>query len=467
MVVATVVSGFQELHFAYLYLFDVQPTLSFRQLKFKIIRCLYICFVTENKLNIISIEQDLTCSEMSLIQRVFLLILCALNLQYGQKCTLNTRVHFEEPLPVIIRNGKLLEPTDNFGNVELNFGDSLTLSCEGTGSIQHPNAQLYLSVAVINCEGGDMFKNQEWLSGPSRFSHFKCSYPPEYRSRRTDRMCYDSNPIFEVGYKVGNDFYPVYESCFNEAALTPIYSKYTQKPYNSYYQTRVIRPFFVADNIFGSVPVNALFAPEGQKEAVALLVGRTIINEYFTKTELLSRGHLAAKTDFAFAFGERATFHYVNCAPQWTGFNGGNWNTLEVDLRNHIHDAEYDTIIYTGTFGLTQLSNEMGRQVDLYLANDINNNPVLPVPEFFYKVVYEPSSKRGIAFVGINNPYYDASEAHQMFFCEDVCRNNPDFSWLTWQPDNPSAGYTFCCTVKDFRRTVQHLPPLSVDNLLT
>ncbi|KAJ0172660.1 hypothetical protein K1T71_011799 [Dendrolimus kikuchii] len=202
-----------------------------------------------------------------------------------------------------------------------------------------------------------------------------------------------------------------------------------------------------------------------QRAAIAQLVGSQIDN-YITDTQLLSRGHLAAKTDFVFAFGERATFHYVNCAPQWTGFNGGNWNTLEVDLRNHIHYSGYDTIIYTGTYGVTQLFNQYGQRLDIYLTTDINDNPVIPVPQYFYKVVYEPSTQRGIAFVGLNNPYYTRAEAHDLFFCEDFCRGNRDFLWLTWHPDNPAEGYTFCCSIPDFRNTVHHLPQFEVTSIL-
>ncbi|KAF9796170.1 hypothetical protein SFRURICE_010179 [Spodoptera frugiperda] len=403
---------------------------------------------------------------MRMFQRAFMLILCALNLQNGQKCLLNTRKDFGEPLPVIVRDGKLLEPTDSFGNVEMNYGDTLTLSCEGTGNINHPNVQRPLSVATISCEGGDIFKNDAWLNEPSRFFLFKCNYSPQHKSRRTERLCYDGNPIIEVGYVVDSHFYPVYESCFNEASLNVLYSKYTQKPYNALYQTKVDRPYFIADDQFGYIPVDTLFSPRGQKAAVSKLVGSAIDN-YVTPTQFLSRGHLAAKTDFVFAFGERATFHYVNCAPQWVGFNGGNWNTLEVDLRNHIHVAGYNTIIYTGTFGISHLQNADGRKIELYLYTDENNNPVIPVPLFYYKVVYEPQRKCGIVFVGINNPYVSSTEAHQMFFCEDLCRGNRDLSWLSWHPDSAAEGYTFCCTVPDFRNTVPHLPPFDVDCVLT
>ncbi|KAJ8728620.1 hypothetical protein PYW07_006316 [Mythimna separata] len=374
---------------------------------------------------------------MQIIQRAFLLILCALNVQNGQKCTLNTRIHFEEPAPVVLRDGKLLEPTNRFGDIELNYGDILTMSC-GTGVLLHPNAQRQISVATITCEGGEMFRNAEWLNEPARFSHFKCTSHPEYRSRRTDRTCYDNNPIIEVGYSVENQFYPVYETCFNQAGLNPIYSKYTQKPYNAFYQFKVERPFFLTDDNFGFLPMKEMFSPNGLRTAVEHRVGQGV-NEYVTKTQKLSRGHLAAKTDFVLAFGERASFHYVNCAPQWTGFNGGNWNTLEVDLRNHIHDVGYDTIIYTGTFGISQLMNDMGRPVDLYLHLDDNNNPQIPVPQFFYKVVYDPSTKFGIAFVGINNPYYSQAAASRMFFCEDVCEDSGNFNWLSWDQHDPEA----------------------------
>lgn len=398
-------------------------------------------------------------------QKLFTMVLCAFNMQQGQRCRLHSRTHFAEPLPVIIRNGRLLEPTDAYGNVDLEYGEQLTISCEGTGNIEHPDANSAVTTASISCLGGDNFGNPEWLNNPARFTFFRCAYPPNHFSQRTNRTCFEGNPILQVGYRVQSQFYPVYESCFNEGNLNVIYSTYTQKPYNAVFQTRVDRPFFVDNGHYGYIPVDAIFSPRGQKAAVAQLVG-PMIDTYINKTEFLSRGHLAAKTDFVYAFGERATFHYVNCAPQWTGFNGGNWNTLEVDLRNHIHSAGYDTIIYTGTYGVTQLYNQFGRRVEIFLSTDENNNPVIPVPQYFYKVVYEPFTQRGIAFVGINNPYYSPTEARELFFCADICRGNRSFSWLTWHPDNPDEGYTFCCSIPDFKMTVNHLPPFEVKSVL-
>ncbi|CAK1542624.1 unnamed protein product [Leptosia nina] len=387
------------------------------------------------------------------------------NIQNKQRCILNTRIDFSQPLPVILRNGRILEPDDGDGHIILGSGDAMMLSCENGGTLVHPNTKSQRETALIYCEVNHYFKNEDWLNAPSSFSNFRCNNPPNYHSKRTDRICFEGNPVIEVGYTVLNDFYPVFESCFDEVNFNAIYSKYTQKPYNAMYQTRVERPFFIDNNNYRNISVDLLFSPRGQKAAVAQLVG-PLVNSYITTSSLLSRGHLAAKTDFVFAFTERATFHYVNCAPQWTGFNGGNWNTLEVDLRNHIHAVGYDTIIYTGTYGVSQLVDNYGRRVDLHLYTDHNNNPIIRIPQYFYKVVYEPRTKRGIAYVGINNPYYTLSEARDLFFCEDICRNTSGFSWLTWHPDNPMEGYTFCCTVPSFKNTVHHLPPFEVNGLL-
>lgn len=399
-----------------------------------------------------------------MFNQIYLAIIAAFSIHTQQNCRLNTRTHFGEPLPIIIRNGRLLEPSDNDGNIDLNVGDELTLSCEGSGTIEHSSATQSLTTSNIFCEGGDNFKNHDWLLSPARFTLFKCQYPPNYISNRTNQTCFDGNVIVQVGYKVQNQFYPTYETCFNYDTRNPIYSQYTQKPYNAYYQTRVERPFFIDDGNYG-FPVDSYFSPRGQQFAVAQLVG-TKLKDYMTTSQELSRGHLAAKTDFVFAFGERATFHYVNCAPQWKNFNGGNWNTLEVDLRNHIHAAGYNTIIYTGTYGVTQLLNQVGYWTDLHLYTDENNNPVIPIPQYFYKVVYEPSSKNGIAFVGINNPHYTAEKVKELIFCDDVCKEKPEFRWLTWHPNNPNEGYTFCCSIPDFRRAISHLPDFEVEGIL-
>lgn len=62
---------------------------------------------------------------------------------------------------------------------------------------------------------------------------------------------------------------------------------------------------------------------------IAGFVGNALADRYITSTQFLARGHLAAKTDFIYATGQRASFYFINAAPQWQPFNAGNWNRLE------------------------------------------------------------------------------------------------------------------------------------------
>lgn len=72
-----------------------------------------------------------------------------------------------------------------------------------------------------------------------------------------------------------------------------------------------------------------MYSQAQQKQTIAKLVGSELANKYITNTQYLARGHLAAKSDFIFATGQRLTFYFTNCAPQWQPFNAGNWNYLE------------------------------------------------------------------------------------------------------------------------------------------
>lgn len=86
---------------------------------------------------------------------------------------------------------------------------------------------------------------------------------------------------------------------------------------------------FLADSFYPGVPVNTMYTQVQQKLTIAEYVGAELADRYVTNTQFLARGHLAAKSDFVFATGQRSTFYFINAAPQWQPFNAGNWNWLE------------------------------------------------------------------------------------------------------------------------------------------
>lgn len=84
-----------------------------------------------------------------------------------------------------------------------------------------------------------------------------------------------------------------------------------------------------AGSFFPGVDVNNRYTQVQQKLSIARYVGNALADRYVTSQQFLARGHLAAKSDFVFATAQRATFYFINCAPQWQPFNAGNWNNLE------------------------------------------------------------------------------------------------------------------------------------------
>ncbi|XP_063892698.1 uncharacterized protein LOC110377300 [Helicoverpa armigera] len=380
-------------------------------------------------------------------------------------CTLNVNGDLGQPQPVYIRGNNYLAATGNTGQIRLNTGEQVTIACTGSGrTILHPNIAATRDVATATCVSNNLVSGAGWLNGNGAFGQLTCSAHAFHEAQWTTTRCFNNNLVIRVGFIVNNVFYPLYWSCFDQNRLEVLYVWYDQNTENAVHQSGVDRPSWLAGSFFPGVAVNTMYTQVNQKAVVTQLVGATLADKYVTTHQFMARGHLAAKSDYVFATGQRATFYFINAAPQWQPFNAGNWNWLEQNLRARIGAAGYNTVIYTGTFGISQLRDQNNRLVDLYLVPERNQ---LPVPLYFYKVVYDASRRIGTAFVSINNPYYTEAEVRALTFCTDRCRNNNAFNWLNWQPDRIDIGYSFCCTVDDFRRTVPHLPAFTTNGLLS
>ncbi|KAM3967998.1 alkaline nuclease [Aphomia sociella] len=383
-------------------------------------------------------------------------------------CAIRVNGDLGQPQPVYLRSNNYVVPTGNTGVINLNTGDQVTVACTGSGrTLQHPNIASSVQTGTATCVNNALVSGSGWLSGNGEFRQLTCSTHSYHDAVATNDRCYNNNIVIRVGFIVNNVFYPKYWSCFDQNRLEVLYVWYEQNIPNAVHQNNVDRPSWLVGSFFPGVAINTVYTQVQQKATIATLVGQQLADKYVTSHQFLARGHLAAKTDFIFATGQRSTFYFINAAPQWQPFNAGNWNWLEQNLRQRIGQAGYNTIIYTGTFGVSQLRDQNNRLVDIYLHRDANNNPQVPVPLYYYKVVYDASRRLGTAFVSINNPYYTEAEVRALTFCTDRCRNNNAFNWLNWQADRIDLGYSFCCTVADFRAVVPHLPSFDVIGLLT
>lgn len=117
-----------------------------------------------------------------------------------------------------------------------------------------------------------------------------------------------------------------------------------------------------------------------------------------------------------------------------------------------------DLIVYTGTWGVLHLTDNNNESQPIYLAYDKENNGLLPVPKYFWKVVHNPVDNTAIALITINNPHMTLVKKEDIF-CPDVCNQ---VLWIYWDVSNIRNGYTFCCAVRDFSRVVLYSPQLNV-----
>ena len=80
--------------------------------------------------------------------------------------------------------------------------------------------------------------------------------------------------------------------------------------------------------------------------------------------------------------------------------------------------------VYTGTYGNLQLNDNTNKLKNIYLYFDKTAKPnaKIPVPLYFWKVVYDPVTKKGTAFVGVNYPTKLKVRPNPVF-CMDQWKN--------------------------------------------
>lgn len=180
---------------------------------------------------------------------------------------------------------------------------------------------------------------------------------------------------------------------------------------------------------------------------------------YISKKSFLSRGHLTPDADFIFPSGQFATYFYTNVCPQFQDINGGNWVRVEQLARKIAGNRDEKLDVYTGVYDVLQLIDDKGDHRRLYLAD----GDLIPVPKWTWKVLMSPKTNSAIVFITLNNPYAEQSDIQE--FCPNVCTQS---GYVNRHFSNLKKGYTFCCSLNDFKKIVNVLPPtLSATELLT
>ncbi|XP_039486358.1 uncharacterized protein LOC120448424 [Drosophila santomea] len=392
--------------------------------------------------------------------------------EQGAPCRVNVQRDLprsDQVQPLYLRPGTDLYWLPNAdGHLEVNRGASIELHCS------HPFApangeslDAKLRSIRVKCVQDTTF---EWLGAKIQFSDFVCSHSMSYTVERLDRSCGNDTTspsnsyLYRVGYDTGDGrFVVTMELCHDPKHLRTHYAHHQLTPASVHFQKNVKRLKFSTAGHFTGFDMARIYSHKSQEK---LMVPGLID----VKSGLfLARGHLTAKADLIYASQQRSSFNYMNVAPQWQSFNGGQWADLEDSTRRYVARSGIVASVYTGIYGEMKLA---GSKV-LHLTTNANNTGVVAVPQLFYRVLIDVGHPtRGIALVGVNNPHATLAQIHESYIiCDPV---EDQVHWLSWlhksnAKGNLKKGYLYACSVPDLARAVGHLPRplLEVDELLT
>ncbi|EDX10296.1 uncharacterized protein LOC6737883 [Drosophila simulans] len=386
----------------------------------------------------------------------------------NEVCSFKVNGDLKDPAPLFVVRSELgharyLEPNQE-GVVQLKHGEALEFHCIKSFS------GLFSGYTFVN---STCWQQQSILAMGSLYQlqDFVCTSWPTYTARRAGRPCNGGTDLLEVGFQLSSsssdDFLQTYDVCHDELSEVTRYVHHVLYPGSDQYQRSVSRPSFIPGDFYGGKDVNTLYTQVQQNITVSEILGMDA-SPYFNTTGnvYLARGHLSAKTDFVFGAAQQASFFFVNAAPQWQTFNGGNWERIEDSVRKFVADENITVDCYTGTWGVSTLPDINGIERELYLDFDENNNGLIPVPKLYFRVIIDRESRNGIVLLGVNNPHATIEQIEKDYIiCQDI---GAQLSWVSWTKEDLKRGYSYACTVEDFTAVVKDLPlqDLYVDGVL-
>ncbi|KAL6262123.1 hypothetical protein P5V15_007223 [Pogonomyrmex californicus] len=373
-------------------------------------------------------------------------------------CTISTqyRADLKEPQPLLLKQDdgiKFWYPDDD-GKLRVNAGESFYLACPGRENYLKNRGWGNLVEAVC-------IKNKVFYMNDVRqyLRSLSCNSHAEHYARYMDSPpCLDRYTPIEIGFNVNGTFIRTIEICRDNVTYTTYYTKFKMTKTIENYQKNYPRPQeFNAGSFYPGIDMEEAYKFKNQVNILAktLKSFKLAKNLLYDRSQYLSRGHMVAKVDFVYGAQQRSTFWYLNTAPQWQTFNGGNWNSLEISVRYFAATYRLDLDVYTGVHGHMTMKDIYDNQEPLYLH-------ALSVPKFYWKVIYDPLSKQGTAFVGLNDPFI-TSITDDIYLCKDISEK---IEWLTWQPKNITAGISYACSVDDLREAVPTVPLFDVIDIL-
>lgn len=331
---------------------------------------------------------------------------------------------------------------------------------------------------MVSLGTGDTFKFPS-LARDFNISQITCRRPLRATVRNYGR-CYNSEYThLGIGVTVRQnqstkEFIKLVDICFDPQHRATVHAKFTLMQGTDSTQMSVSRrkitctPYFE----YETSKYDEFYSRENQCTALLKLLGSVnqavkFISRNTSSDLYLTKGQLVAAKDFVYNSQQQVSLLCVNTAPMWQVIRKGNWRNLKNSIRQYASSKGKDLTVYVGTYGVLNLPHVNGTNVQIYLDVDRNGHNFVPVPELFWKLVYDRLTRQGIVFLGINNHQEDLYPK-KYELCPDVC--NRTQSWFSgWDRHQISLGYVYCCNVRDFLARTNIIPEFreNVIGLLT
>lgn len=379
-------------------------------------------------------------------------------------CEINPLGTSRTPLLINIWNNTIMYPQSSNGTITLSSFEVLEFSCP-SGNVT-ANGITFNTTVKATCHNEDFFNisgtTVQWKTvscSKALTSTVKEASITDIPDDDLNKICYnDSLKLGLIGFDLDSDrFVRVVSVCFNTTSKIAIYSNHILM---SSISISVTDSTFKQDDSFYKMGTSVNGIYNNSQNTINHILGlEGNSTKYINNSININRGHLAPRADFYYASLQIAIQRYINVAPQWNIFNAGNWQQAEKDVRMYANDNNINLQIWTGTYGDCMLENK-----SLYLY-EFKNSSIFPVPEVFWKIVYNPLNATGVILVGHNNPYHDTSTLKEKIICTDISGN---ITWLHWDSGNIEKGYSYACDYNDkkFHNLVQFVPKLSIKGLL-
>ncbi|XP_050420523.1 uncharacterized protein LOC126833309 [Adelges cooleyi] len=361
-------------------------------------------------------------------------------------CSLSVPDKDVKLMPIaFVPNGRkyhIIYPDDK-GALNVRYGHNFKLACVGNNTFAAV-APTYTEI-LVTCAGGN---NVTYRGQRYRYGQFKCQQTPKSVLKLTGDKCQTNHSLVTVGFQTKWRHLTMLKICFDTTAKNSLYTWYAARsPYHDYHQYMKSKPSFVnSRELYGTMNVNKFYTLKEQKKTVAKILGsEEQMEKYYTDSEhSLSRGHFAARADFALYVEQYATYYYANVAPQWQVFNGKLWSQLENHTRLKLSNDSSRYVIVTGTYGVCTLEDVDGEQQPIHLDPPYR----LPVPLYYWKLVYNVDDDDGTVYLGLNNPFMNITD--DVYICPNTC---PD----GYEGNDANDGLVYCCSKEEFEKVYGEL----------